>query len=144
MTITPVEILPHDLAVKTALETIGKPVGFSEAPAGALDALRAGTGEDYIILDPISGLRQPTSAKDSEGDAVLVYQTRIVAQLPEGARDLIALVETALRVVEIPDRIVVRVTADEIGQVRPDNNDQVKPTVFLATPRWRLWTTPTA
>ena len=99
----------------------------------------ASPGPDYVILYPISGQRLPSSANDSAGDADLVYQTTIVARRPEGARWLISRIETALYAVTIPGRYVVRITCDEVGDVRPD--DDVDPPVYLATPRWRIWTT---
>jgi hypothetical protein len=141
--VTVVEILPHDLAVVAAIETAGKPVGLAEAPDGALEALtETDDGPDYVILYPISGLRSPISLVDATGDVELVYQTTIVARRPEGARYLIDKIETALLEVAVDGRHVVRVTADEVGQVRPDTD--LTPHVYLATPRWRLWTTPNA
>ena len=93
MTVPAVDLYPHDQAVLDALtEGIERPVGFTEAPDGALEALQdtASPGPDYVILYPISGQRLPSSANDSAGDADLVYQTTIVARRPEGARGLIS------------------------------------------------------
>lgn len=134
-----VDLQPHDQAVIDAIETIGKPVGFAEAPDGALDGVRDRTGPDYVIVYPLSGLRRPSSANDSVGDADLVYQTTVVARRPDGARWLVSRIETALYGIAIPGRSLVRITPDEIGDVRPD--DDITPPVFIATPRWRLWTT---
>lgn len=138
MTTTPVEILPHDLAVMAALETIGRPVGFAAAPPGALEGVRSRDGEDYIVLYPISGLRDGSLADDN--DVELVYQTTIVGQAPEGVRWLIDQIESALAGVTIAGRSVLKVSADDIGAVRPD--EDVQPPVFIATPVWRIGTTP--
>jgi hypothetical protein len=140
--VTVVEILPHDLAVVAAIETIGKPVGLAEAPDGALEAITEGDGPDYVIVYPISGLRSAISLVDATGDVELVYQTTIVARRPEGARWLIDRIESALSGLTVDDRHIVRVTPDEVGQVRPDTD--LTPHVYMATPRWRLWTTPNA
>jgi len=135
-----VDILPHDQAVLDALGTVGLEVGFAEAPAGALDGVRERTGGDYIVLYPIVGSRRSSSLDSVDDDADLIYQTTIVAREPEGARARIADIEAALAAVAIPGRVVVRVTPAGTGDVRPDPD--VKPAVFIATPRWRLWTTP--
>lgn len=135
---TVVEILPHDLAVVDALESIGKPVGFATAPDGALDGVRLRNGPDYIVLYPISGSRfGPLSGDD---DVELVYQTTLVARDPGGARWLIDKIETALAGVAIDGRSVLWVTVDDVGAVRPD--EDVQPAVFYATPIWRIGTTP--
>ncbi|MCU1488291.1 MAG: hypothetical protein JWN67_5037 [Actinomycetia bacterium] len=144
MAAAPVEILPHDLAVIEALETIGCPVGFAEAPEGAVEALTTTTGgPDYVVLYPLPSQRMASSIDDSVGDVALVYQTTIVARLPEGARYLIDKIEAALYTVAVPNRAVVRITPDDVGDVRPDNDLQLLNSggpVFIATPRWRLWT----
>lgn len=143
MTTTVVDMQEHDQALVSALETLNRPVGYSEAPEGALEAVKNLTGQDYVILYPISGERQATSAKDSVGDAVLVYQTTIVGRSAAGVRWLIDKVETALAGVSIPNRAVIRLTPDRVGDVRPGEHRTVNDTpVFLATPTWRLWTSP--
>lgn len=135
-----VDLYPHDTAVLDALRGLHIPVGFAEAPEGALeqlldidDPLTA-----YVALDPITTTRSG-SAIDPNEDAQLTYQVRIVAVLPETARALVSEVEDALRSVAIPGRVVVLFQPVDGGAVRPD---LVTPKVFLATPRFRFWTTP--
>lgn len=140
---TPVEIQPHDQAVVDAVAAAGRPVGFASAPDGALEDLRSVAGpHEYVVVWPISGQRLASSVVDSVGDAELVYQTTIVARTAMGARWLISRIEAELYGVAIPGRVVVRVTPDETGDVRPDQDlvlDDGQP-VYIATPRWRLWT----
>jgi hypothetical protein len=146
MALLQVPILPHDRAVVDALEAMpgDHPVGYVAAPPGALDGVLAGAGPDYVVVYPISGLRSG-SLRDPYEDVDLVYQTTIVGRLPDGVRDLIDKVEAALADVTIPGRRVRhRVRPENVGDVSRDK-DIPEPgagPVFVATPRWRLFTTP--
>lgn len=133
-----VALLPHDKAVLTALATIGKPVGFGEAPAGALEGVQAGTGLDYMILYPLNTVSDG-SLGDPFTDVALVYQVTCVGQLAEGVRWLTDKIEPALLALSIPNRAVTQVVVDA-GQVRPDFD--LTPTVFTATPRYTISTVP--
>lgn len=135
-----VNVLPHDLAVIDALETTGKPVGFALAPAGALAAVQAGTGPDYMILFPLNAVRDGDLA-DAYADVELVYQVTCVGRLAAGARWLVDKIEPALLGATITGRVVTQVIPEDGGQVRPDMD--VTPPVFIATPRVRLCTVPT-
>ena len=135
-----VDISAHDAAVLQALEVLDRPVGFAEAPEGALEAVRDRSGEDYVIVYPVSGTRPASSAADGDGDADLVYQTTVVAKDPMAARFLIQRIDQALRAMVVEGRAIVRFRPDVVGDVRRD--DTVQPPVFIATPRWRVWTTP--
>lgn len=136
---TVVRLLPHDLAVKAALETIGKPVGFAEAPAGALEAFANDPpGPDYYVLYPINTVRDG-SLGDPFVDAELVYQITCVGRLAAGARWLVDQIEPALTGITVANRQVNLVIPEDGGQVRPD--EDVEPSVFIATPRVRLVTT---
>lgn len=137
---TVVDLLPHDLAVITRLETLGKPVGFAEAPAGALDGVRLRTGPDYMILWPLNSIRGGTLA-DPFRDVELVYQVTCVGRLASGVRWLVSRIETALAGTTITGRTLLQVIPEDGGQVRTD--DDVTPNVFIATPRFRLETVPT-
>lgn len=140
MTRSVVALLPHDLAVIDAVEAIGKPVGFAEAPAGALEGVRTRTGPDYVIVYPISGVRDG-SLGDPFTDADLVYQFTCVGRLASGARWLVDRIETALLSLAITGRVVTQVVPEDGGQVRPD--EDVDPAVFVATPRFRISSVPT-
>jgi hypothetical protein len=136
---TLVELLPHDLAVLAALETIGKPVGFAAAPDGALEAVRARTGPDYMVLYPLNSVRDGSLA-DPWMDADLVYQVTCVGRLAAGVRWLTDRIEPALAGVSIAGRAVVQVTPEDGGQVRTDFD--LTPPVFIATPRYRITSVP--
>lgn len=140
-----VDLLPHDLAVIAALETIGKPVGFAAAPPGALEAVQNGTGPDYCILYPLNTLRGGTdlslsSLADPFTDAELIYQITCVGRLAAGVRWLVDRIEPALLTVEIPGRSVVQVRPEDDSRVSPDFD--VDPPVFSSTPRYRITTVP--
>ncbi len=137
---TIVALLPHDLAVIAALQTIVMPVGFAEAPAGALAGVQARTGPDYIIVYPLQAQRDGTLG-DAFSDAELVYQFTCVGRLASGVRWLVDQIEPALASVAITGRAVLQVIPEDGGQVRPDFD--LDPPVFLATPRFRLVTVPT-
>lgn len=137
---TIVKPLAHDLAVITALETIGKPVGFAQAPAGALEGVQDGTGDDYMCLYPLNSLRDG-SLGDPYSDGEFVYQVTCVGRLAAGARYLTGRIEAALAGVAITGRVVTQVIPEDDGAVRPDFD--VTPAVFIATPRWRITSVPT-
>jgi len=136
---TVVDLLPHDLAVMTRLETLGKPVGFGAAPDGALEGVRLRTGPDYMILYPINSVRDG-SLGDAWSDAELVYQVTCVGRLADGVRWLISRIESALLATSITGRVVTQVIPEDGGAVRTDTD--VEPDVFIATPRFRLVTVP--
>lgn len=134
-----VALLPHDLAVIAALETIGKPVGFGIAPDGALEGVRTRNGPDYMVLYPINTVRDG-SLGDPWIDAELIYQITCVGRLAEGVRWLVDQIEPALLGVTVAGRSVIQVIPEDGGQVRPDFD--VSPPVLIATPRYRLQTVP--
>lgn len=134
-----VALLPHDKAVIAAVATIGKPVGFAAAPAGALAGVQNKTGPDYAIVYPLTAGRDG-SLGDPYTDADLVYQITCVGRLADGVRWLVDQIEPALLSVAITGRSVIQITPEDGGQVRPDFD--VDPPVFIATPRFRLSTVP--
>jgi hypothetical protein len=135
-----VALLPHDLAVIEALETIGKPVGFAEAPPGALEGVQRRTGPDYMIVYPIGGIRDGNLG-DPFIDADIAYQITCVGRVAAGVRWLVDETEPALLTVAIAGRSVLQIVQEDGGQVRPDLD--VEPPVFIATVRYRLSTVPT-
>jgi hypothetical protein len=143
VTLPTIDLDAHDRAVREALEALGRPVGYTEAPPGALDALLADPpGPDYFVLYPLPGLRRGSLRHPFE-DVEAVYQVTIVAATPEGARFHARTVEEALALVTFPDRHVVRFIPEGPGDVRADRQD-VSPHAYIATPRFRWWTTPAA
>lgn len=137
---TIVKLLPHDKAVLTALESIGKPVGFGAAPDGALDGVQGRTGPDYMILFPLNASRDGSLA-DPWMDVDLNYQITCVGRLAAGVRWLQDQIEAALLTVTIAGRAVTQVVPEEGGQVRTDFD--IEPPVYTATPRYRITTVPT-
>lgn len=137
---TIVEPLPHDLAVVDALETIGRPVGFAAAPAGALGTNGVPT-TDYIVLYPIGGGRRDGPMNDPYADAQLVYQTTIVGRMPEGVRWITGQIEEALLGVTVASRTIIQVVPEDLEGVFADR-DVGPPHPYYSTPRWRLWTVP--
>lgn len=128
----------HDQAFVDAIDTaLTNPVGYAQAPEGALDGVRHRTGPDYVIVYPTPGVRDGSAADDDAAE--LVYQTTIVGRSPDGVRWLVDRIETALATVTVAGRAVT-VRQDSTGDVRPD--EDVQPPVFYATPTWRVTTVP--
>lgn len=137
---TIVEPLPHDLAVKTALETIGKPVGFAQAPAVSIGTNGLPT-TDYLVLYPIGGGQRSGTLNDPFADIRLVYQITVVGRLPEGVRWLTGKIEPALLGTTITGRVVAQVIPEDLEGVFADR-DVGPPHPFYSTPRYRLHTVP--
>lgn len=144
--VTTVELLPHDKAVKAALEAItgDHPVGFAQTPDGALEGVQNRTGPDYMVVWPISGLRDG-SLEDPFADVDLVYQISCTGRDGDGVRWLVDHIAPALAALTIPGRSVMQVTPDDDGAVRLDQDIRPEldgPGVNVATPRYRISTTP--
>lgn len=133
--------LPHDLAVKAALETTGKPVGFGRAPDGALDGVLSGSGSDYYVVYPIGGGGRGGSLSDPYADVELVYQFTIIGRMPEGVRYLAGLIEPALIGITVTGRTITQVIPEDLEGVYADR-DVGPPHPYYSTPRYRLATTP--
>lgn len=135
---TVLEYLPHDLAVLSAIQTIG-PADLGRAPANALND-RGQVVADYLIVYPINVTRDGSNA-DPYADAWFDYQVTVVGRLPAGVRDRVSQIEPALLTVSIPDRTVMHV--EPIGGSRIDiDRDVGPPHPYFATPIFRLSTTP--
>ena len=130
--------LPHDLAVVAALEAIGKPVGFGDAPVGAFDAVRLGTGPDYLTVFPITAGNRDGAIADPYSDAQFVYQINVTGRSALGVRSLVGKIEPALLEVVIPNRRVSFIQPDDLEGVFPDRD--VTPHVWFSTPRFRIST----
>ena len=104
---TIVEPLPHDLAVKAALESIGKPVGWSQAPASALSSSGL-PSTDYMVLWRVGAERDGT-LNDPYADGGFVYQITSVGRLPDGVSWLAGKIEAALLGATVDDRAVTEV-----------------------------------
>ena len=122
-------IREHTDAVIAALEAEGITVG---------NASGNGLEPPYIVVYRIGGTRDGEAAAP-EDRADLVYQLTCVGAMAEAAEFLQDQAETAMRALAIPGR-AVRSWIDSDGPVARD--DDVKPPLFYATPRWRIWSTP--
>lgn len=147
---TYVEPLAHDKGVIAALESIPPtgddpprphPVGFARAPTGALQAVLDGTGADYLVLHPLPGSTLDGPSGDPYADADLSYQITCVGRTATGVRWLVNQLEPALRTLQIPGRGVKRISMEDLGAVRPD--EDTRPPTFIATPRCLIRTGPT-
>lgn len=136
---TVVSPLPHDLAVKAALETIGRPVGYGAAPAAALEDSGL-PAQDYLVLYRVSGQRDGTLS-DPFGDGLLTYQTTAVGRLPDGVAWLLGRVEAALATVTITGRAVLQVEPVAEQGPQPDR-DVGPPHPFWGFAQFRLVTVP--
>lgn len=131
----------HDEAVREAVETVGRPTGLAEAPAGALDAVVDGTGPGYYVIYPIPGGSRDGSVADPYADIELVYQITCVDRGPEGARWLSDRLEAALDGLTIPNRSILWVNPTSPSGVWRDDDTAAQP-LFFSTPSWRIRTTP--
>lgn len=131
--------LPHDLAVKSALETIGKPVGYGDAPTNALTTSGL-PAVDYLVLHRVGGDRAGT-LNDPYADAQFTYQVNAVGKLPDGVAGLLGRVEAALLATSIAGRRVVQVEPITEQGPQPDR-DVGPPSPFWGFAQFRLWTVP--
>lgn len=139
---TIVEPLPHDLAVAAALATLGHPVGYADAPVGALAAVRADPNDlasVYLVIWPTPGGGRDGSLSDPYADAELVYTLWVVGGRPDLVQSVAGEIEAALVGIDVPGRRVTDVEV-ELGGVAKD--DDTAPAIFSATPRVRISTTP--
>ena len=120
---TVVRPLPHDLAVVAALETVGRPVGYGNAPANALTTSGL-PATDYLVIYRVGGQRSGT-LNDPFSDAVLTYQINAVGRLPDGVAWLLGQVEQALLGAAIVDRVVTRV--EPVAEQGPQADRDVGP-----------------
>lgn len=142
MTRSVVDPLPHDIAVTSALATLGRAVGYAEAPVGALTALRAAPSDAtkaYFVVWPVPGGDRDGSMDDPFADVELVYTLWVVGGRPTHVRTLTGAIEAALVNVSITGRRVLSVEL-VLGGVTKD--ESTTPAIFTATPQARISTTP--
>ena len=140
MTRTIVKPLPHDLAVMAALDATGRPVGWAQAPTGALNTAGLPVA-DYWVLTRVGGQRDGTLS-DPYADVDLTYQITSIGRLPDGASFLAGLIESALLGVNITDRQVLRV--EPLLEQGPfADRDVGPPHPYYAISQYRIVTAPT-
>jgi hypothetical protein len=120
----------HTAAVLAALVATGRPVGAAIRPAGE---------PPYVVVYPQSGTRSGPMA-DPDADASLLYRLTCVGWDLVGAEWMAYECDKAMRTITVPGRRVLRVRLE--NDVVALRDDDVQPPLFLATPLYRLWTTP--
>ena len=121
----------HTDAVIETLETAGLTVGDADAE---------GLTVPYVVVYSIPGGRLFGTLDAPHDDGELVYQVSCVGSTREQAEWLVDKAMILLQGFDVGGRSVAFVTIDSNPGVRRD--DDITPPVFLATPRFRITTTP--
>jgi hypothetical protein len=126
----------HFLAICARLAGTGRPVGKAEAPKGI--------DPPFLVVYPLAGGSFDGVLDDIEADVVWPFQITCVAELAGEALLLVDEARRALTVepIEVPGRRTCWVHADG-GPAGARRDDTVQPSLFYATPRFTLATTPT-
>jgi hypothetical protein len=135
----------HTAAVLAALTDTGVPVGDAQAPTGAGWQGAPGGSQfvPYMVVYPLEGgiTRGPVS--DPGADIEWPWQVTCVGASRQQAERVCDVAIAALTTVTLTvagRRQMQPVNLDMRGGVRRD--DQITPPLFYATPRFRLWTSP--
>jgi hypothetical protein len=121
----------HFNAVKTALAALGVTVGDAEAPTVA---------PPHVALYQIDGGGLSGTLEDPNDDAELIYQATCTGVSREQTQWLVDKTFGLLAGVAITGRSVPLVQLEMMPGVKRDDN--VSPPIFWATPRFRLFSTP--
>lgn len=122
----------HTDAVIAALQATGLTVGDSQAPAGA---------PPYGVVYPISGGDSYGTLGDRNGDAELVYQVTCVGSSRKQAEWVADKALGLLAGFAAPTgRSVPLVALESMPGIQRD--DEKSPPLFYATPRFRVFSTP--
>lgn len=122
----------HTDAVIAALEAADLSVGDAEAP----DAQ-----PPYVVVYAIPGGRAFGSLAEPHEDAELVYQITCVGKTREQAEWLADKAMVLLDGLTVDGRSIAFVTLDSLPGVQ--RQTEPTPAVFLSTPRFRVYSTPT-
>jgi hypothetical protein len=128
----PVPVLrTHTAAVITRLQALGVTVGDAQAPNMA---------PPYVVVYQIAGgdTYGPLGAQND--DAELIYQVTCVGTSREQAQWLVDKTLGLLSGISVSGRSLPLVTVEMVPGIQRD--DKVSPPVFWATPRFRLFSTP--
>lgn len=121
----------HTDGVIAKLETLTFPIGDAVAPASVPCA---------VVYD-IPGGRSYGTLENPNEDADLVYQVTCVGETREQASWVAdKVIDALLPGFTVADRHIARVTIDSFPSVRRD--ESASPHVFIATPRFRVISTP--
>lgn len=122
----------HTDAVITALEDFDLTVGDARAPDGH--------APPYVVVYPIPGGRTSGTLDEPDADAELIYQVTCIGSTREQAQWLVDKVLGLLDTFDVADRYIPRVALEEHAGIQRD--DQQTPPVFMAAPKFRVFTTP--
>lgn len=132
---------PLTAKIKEVLEAANLLVGQAQAPDGG-GWQEDGSFNNYVVIYSI-----PTSGSggvlgDPQADVQLVYQITCVGESDEDAKWVVDKVIPAMLAanLSVTGRKVALVKLEMSPGIRRD--DDMQPPLFLATPRFRLWTTP--
>lgn len=132
----------HTDAVIAVLEGAGLVVGDAAPPTVPYGGLTAEEFIKYVIVYPLGGFTDGGLVEPHE-QATLTWQVTCVGFLREQAEWLVNRVNTLLVGIHLT------VTGRTVGPVEPDlvaagarRDDDVKPPVFFATPRYRAFSRP--
>lgn len=127
----------HTAAVVAALDAVaGLVVGRGEMPT-----LAAGADKKYCVVYSIPGGRLSGSLEDAEEDGELVYQVTCVGETNDQAEWVVDKVMALLDGIgPVQGRVIPRVALESMPGVFRD--ESIDPPLFVATPRFRIFTTP--
>lgn len=146
-TIVP-SLADHTRAVVTLLRSSGHLVGEGEKPPGG--GWQGTPGQSsfvpYMIVDPIPGGVTSGPAGEANADASFPWDVRCVAASQYVAEQLadiaVALICTGVGP-QVPGRRLTQTPSLEMrGPARPDQSMGDGQTLFLASPRFRIYTSP--
>lgn len=137
-----VEFRAHTEGVIAALEAEAQfPVGDHKAPDGG-GRQTDGSFDKYVVVYRIPGGSRGGNLDGAYGDAELIYQVTCVGSSARQAEWLADRVDEALLGgVSVSGRRVRVIPHDNPAGAREDD---VTPSIFSATPRYRLMTTPSS
>lgn len=122
----------HTNAVITKLESLALVVGDAKEP----DPLP----NKYCVVYPIPGGSVSGSLEDPNADGELVVQVTCVGTTREQAEWVVDKAMGLLGGITVSGRHIARVFLDSMPGIRRD--DDISPPLFVATPRFRIMTTP--
>lgn len=121
----------HTDAIIARLGALGLTVGDAEAPSAA---------PPYVVVYPVAGGSTSGVLAAPDDDAVLVYQVTCVGTSRKQTEWLADKVIGLLTGVTVTARKIPTIHLDSFGGVTRD--DTSTPPLYLAFPRFRVYTTP--
>ena len=145
---------PHTVAlvVRLAANSDGIPVGRGSKPDGAgwQGAPRQSVFQGYMVVHPIDGGSSDGPVSDSQADVDWPWQVTCVGATAEQAEEIadvaaVQLMTATSADLSIPGRRLAQpIQRSTRGVTMPDRTQGDVETLFMATPRFRVCTTPTS